>query len=136
MIKRISLKQILQKPSIVCLTAYTVPIANLVDGHVDLILVGDSLGQVLYGYESTRQVTIEMMQEFAAVNEINLIAFHGNRKYVHQTADSDKWLTMFVWDEHAYFSRTSRPYVQTPLCSSTITPQKVEMDRDCAIKKP
>lgn len=61
MIKRISLKQILQKPSIVCLTAYTVPIANLVDGHVDLILVGDSLGQVLYGYESTRQVTIEMM---------------------------------------------------------------------------
>ena len=61
MIKRISLEQILQKPSIVCLTAYTVPIASLVDGQVDLILVGDSLGQVLYGYESTRQVTIEMM---------------------------------------------------------------------------
>jgi len=61
LIKRISLEQILQKPSIVCLTAYTVPIASLVDGQVDLILVGDSVGQVLYGYESTRQVTIDMM---------------------------------------------------------------------------
>ena len=61
MIKRTSLEQILQKPSIVCLTAYTAPIANLVDGEVDLILVGDSLGQVLYGYESTKQVTMEMM---------------------------------------------------------------------------
>ena len=49
------------------------------------------------------QCTIEMMQEFARVNDINLIAFHGNRKCVHQTAESEKWLTMFVWDEHGYF---------------------------------
>jgi 3-methyl-2-oxobutanoate hydroxymethyltransferase len=46
---------------IVCLTAYTKPIAELVDQHVDLVLVGDSLGMVLYGMESTIGVTLEMM---------------------------------------------------------------------------
>ena len=74
------------------------------------------------------QCTIEMMQEFARVNDINLIAFHGNRKCVHQTADSDQWLTMFVWDEHGYFVKSSRPYVQTPLYTGA--KEKVEMERD------
>ena len=60
-------------------------------------------------------MSIEMMQEFAQANEINLIAFHGNRKCVHQEAESSRWLTLHVWDEHGYFSRCSRPYVQTPL---------------------
>ena len=46
---------------IVCLTAYTTPIARLLDPHVDLLLVGDSLGMVLYGFESTLQVTLDMM---------------------------------------------------------------------------
>jgi 3-methyl-2-oxobutanoate hydroxymethyltransferase len=46
---------------IVCLTAYTAPIARLMDPHVDLILVGDSLGMVVYGLESTVPVTLEMM---------------------------------------------------------------------------
>ena len=45
----------------VCLTAYTTPIARLLDPHVDLLLVGDSLGMVLYGFESTLPVTLEMM---------------------------------------------------------------------------
>ena len=78
------------------------------------------------------QCTIEMMQEFARVNDINLIAFHGNRKCVHQTADSDLWLTMFVWDEHGYFVKSSRPYVQTPLYTGTKS--KVEMERDITFK--
>ena len=41
-------------------------------------------------------VTTEMMQEFCELNQINLIAFHGNHKIVHQTADSDQWLTYFL----------------------------------------
>ncbi|CAH2605597.1 3-methyl-2-oxobutanoate hydroxymethyltransferase (plasmid) [Rhodovastum atsumiense] len=45
----------------VCLTAYTTPMARLLDPHVDLLLVGDSLGMVLYGLESTLPVTLEMM---------------------------------------------------------------------------
>ena len=73
-----------------------------------------------------------MMQEFARVNDINLIAFHGNRKCVHQTADSDLWLTMFVWDEHGYFVKSSRPYVQTPLYTGAKS--KVEMERDITSK--
>jgi 3-methyl-2-oxobutanoate hydroxymethyltransferase len=46
---------------IVMLTAYTARMAQLLDPHCDLLLVGDSLGQVIYGLPSTIPVTIEMM---------------------------------------------------------------------------
>ena len=46
---------------IVCLTAYTAPVARIVDEACDLILVGDSLGMVLYGMDSTVGVTVETM---------------------------------------------------------------------------
>ncbi|MCM2472030.1 3-methyl-2-oxobutanoate hydroxymethyltransferase [Rhizobium sp. CG5] len=46
---------------IVSLTAYTTPIARLLDPHCDLLLVGDSLGMVIYGLETTVGVTMEMM---------------------------------------------------------------------------
>lgn len=44
-----------------CLTAYTTPMAKIIGQHVDLILVGDSVGTVLYGMENTTTVTIDMM---------------------------------------------------------------------------
>lgn len=46
---------------IVCLTAYTTQVARLLDEHVDLLLVGDSLAMVLYGLDSTLGVTLDMM---------------------------------------------------------------------------
>jgi 3-methyl-2-oxobutanoate hydroxymethyltransferase len=46
---------------LVCLTAYTTPIARLVDPHCDIVLVGDSVGMVLHGLPSTLGVTLEMM---------------------------------------------------------------------------
>lgn len=46
---------------IVCLTAYTTPMAQRLDEHCDLLLVGDSLGMVVYGMESTLAVTVDMM---------------------------------------------------------------------------
>ncbi len=46
---------------IVCITAYTAPMAGLMDDAVDVLLVGDSLGMVLYGMDSTLAVTLEMM---------------------------------------------------------------------------
>ena len=46
---------------IVCLTAYTTPMAQRLDQHCDLLLVGDSLGMVVYGMESTLAVTVDMM---------------------------------------------------------------------------
>jgi 3-methyl-2-oxobutanoate hydroxymethyltransferase len=49
------------REKIVCLTAYTAPMAALLDPHVDLLLVGDSLGMVLHGLPSTLGVTLEMM---------------------------------------------------------------------------
>ncbi len=53
------------KIPIVCLTAYNAPIARAIDNDVDLMLVGDSLGMVLYEYENTLQVTLEQMIEHA-----------------------------------------------------------------------
>lgn len=47
--------------SIVCLTAYTAPMARRLDPEVDLLLVGDSLGMVLYGFDTTVGVTLDMM---------------------------------------------------------------------------
>jgi 3-methyl-2-oxobutanoate hydroxymethyltransferase len=46
---------------IVMLTAYTMRMAQLLDPHCDILLVGDSLGQVIYGLPSTIPVTVEMM---------------------------------------------------------------------------
>ncbi len=51
---------------IVGLTAYTAPIARLLDPHVDVLLVGDSLGMALYGFDSTLPVTLDMMVNHGA----------------------------------------------------------------------
>ena len=51
---------------IVMLTAYTARQAQLLDAHCDVLLIGDSLGQVIYGLPSTVPVTLEMMAMHAA----------------------------------------------------------------------
>ena len=51
------------KSKIVCLTAYSKNIAEQIDKYVDLILVGDSLGSVLYNFGTTRKVSLSMMIE-------------------------------------------------------------------------
>jgi 3-methyl-2-oxobutanoate hydroxymethyltransferase len=49
------------KEPLVMLTAYTVRMAQLLDAHCDMLLVGDSLGQVIYGFPSTLPVTLDLM---------------------------------------------------------------------------
>ena len=51
------------KSKIVCLTAYSKNIAVTLDKYCDIILVGDSLGSVLYNYNSTRKVSLDTMIE-------------------------------------------------------------------------
>ena len=51
------------KSKIVCLTAYSKNVASILDNHCDIILVGDSLGSVLYNFKSTRNVSLDMMIE-------------------------------------------------------------------------
>ena len=51
------------KSKIVSLTAYSKNIASILDNYCDLILVGDSLGSVLYSYKSTREVNLSTMIE-------------------------------------------------------------------------
>ena len=58
------IKKILNKKNkskIICLTAYSKNVASILDNHCDLVLVGDSLGSVLYNYKSTKEVTLETM---------------------------------------------------------------------------
>ncbi len=62
--QKLTIKKILNKKNktpIFCLTAYTKAIAQIVDKYCDIILVGDSLGMVLYGMKTTREVKIETM---------------------------------------------------------------------------
>lgn len=61
---------------VVCLTAYSAPMAELLDPHVDLLLVGDSVGMVLYGMDSTIGVTVDtMMRHGKAVTRASSNAF-------------------------------------------------------------
>ena len=60
-IKKIASKK--NRSKIVCLTAYSKNIASILDNHCDIILVGDSLGSVLYNYPTTRKVTLNTMIE-------------------------------------------------------------------------
>jgi len=60
-IKKIIKKK--NKTKIICLTAYSKNFATEVDKHVDITLVGDSLGSVLYNYNTTRKVTLDNMIE-------------------------------------------------------------------------
>lgn len=46
---------------LVCLTAYDVQVASILDPHCDILLVGDSVGMVVHGLSSTVGVTLEMM---------------------------------------------------------------------------
>jgi 3-methyl-2-oxobutanoate hydroxymethyltransferase len=58
------IKKILDKKNkskVICLTAYSKNIALILDKYCDLVLVGDSLGSVLYNYKSTKEVTLETM---------------------------------------------------------------------------
>ena len=61
---KVTIKKIIKKKNknpIVCLAAYSKTVAKIADKYCDIILVGDSLGMVLYGMENTRKVKIETM---------------------------------------------------------------------------
>ena len=58
-IKKLKSKK--NKSKIICLTAYSKNVAEVIDQYSDIILIGDSLGSVLYNYNSTRKVTLNMM---------------------------------------------------------------------------
>ena len=60
-IKKIVTKK--NKQKIICLTAYSKNVAEILDNHCDIVLVGDSLGSVLYNYNSTRKVLLKTMIE-------------------------------------------------------------------------
>jgi len=53
------------KSKIISLTAYSKNIAQIIDNHVDMILVGDSMASVLYNYNTTRKISLETMIEHA-----------------------------------------------------------------------
>tara|TARA_B100002051_G_C16675023_1_gene606603 strand:- start:156 stop:929 length:774 start_codon:yes stop_codon:yes gene_type:complete len=54
------------KSPLVCLTAYSKNISKILDKYCDIVLVGDSLGNVLYGMKNTHNVTVDMMIKHAS----------------------------------------------------------------------
>lgn len=66
------LNKIFNEP-VTCLTAYSPGIAKLLDGLVDIILIGDSLGSTLYGMKNSRGVTLDMMKlhGFAVIKKVS-----------------------------------------------------------------
>ena len=56
-IRKILLKK--KKTKIVCLTAYSKNIAKILDKYVDIVLVGDSMANVLYGHKNTHKISLE-----------------------------------------------------------------------------
>ena len=54
------------KSKIVCLTAYSKSIAKILDKHVDLILVGDSMANVLYGHKNTHKISLENIKQHSS----------------------------------------------------------------------
>ena len=74
-IKKILSKK--NKSKIVCLTAYSKNMAEILDKHCDIILVGDSLGSVLYGMKSTKEVSLDMM-----INHTKSVKLEGGKKII------------------------------------------------------
>ena len=60
------------KRPLVCLTAYSKPIAKIVDKYCDIVLVGDSLATAMYGMKNTHQVTLETMIQHGISVKSNL----------------------------------------------------------------
>ena len=57
---------------LVCLTAYSKPIAKIVDKHCDIVLVGDSLATAMYGMKNTHHVTLDTMIQHGISVKSNL----------------------------------------------------------------
>ena len=60
----LKIKKILSKKNktkIICLTSYTKNYSEILDKYTDIILVGDSLGSVLYSFKTTKKVNLKMM---------------------------------------------------------------------------
>jgi len=96
---KIKVKNILKKKGkkpIICLTAYSKPIAEIIDKYCDIILVGDSVGMVLYGMETTKKVKLQTMIDHAAavkqVTKKSLVVFdmpyktYANKKVAYKNA--------------------------------------------------
>jgi len=60
------------KRPLVCLTAYSKPIAKILDKYCDIVLVGDSLATAMYGMKNTHQITLETMIQHGISVKSNL----------------------------------------------------------------
>ena len=70
--KIIKIKNKKKKTKIVCLTAYSKNIAKILDNQCDIVLVGDSMANVLYGMKNTNEILLETIIKHAKAVRLGL----------------------------------------------------------------
>ena len=74
MSKKISrIKKSKSKKKLVCLTAYSKPIARILDKYCDIVLVGDSVATALYGMSNTKNITLKGIGNWLLSNSLEII---------------------------------------------------------------
>ena len=112
--KKITIKKILKKKGkkpIVCLTAYSEVMAEILDKYCDIILVGDSVGMVLYGMNTTKDVKLETM-----INHGRAVKNCTKKSFVVFDMPYNTYPNKFV-----AYKNAGRPTVATSIASSTGT---------------
>mgnify|MGYP001279312675 CR=1 FL=1 len=91
----IKIKKIIDKKNkskIICLTAYSKNFASEIDKHADIVLVGDSLGEVIKGAKNTHSVTVD---EICSDREKEIVKRYTEWFLSHQSFDEDVELDFY-----------------------------------------
>ena len=103
------------KSKITSLTAYSKNIAKILDKHCDIVLVGDSLANVLYGFENTHKINLENIIQHTqsvkkGVNKSLLVVDMPKGSYPNpKTAEKNAFFKK-VWDSQKKFADTAVPF--------------------------
>mgnify|MGYP001458043393 CR=1 FL=1 len=96
----LKIKKILNKKNktkIICLTSYSKNIAEILDKYTDIILVGDSLGSVLYSFDTTKKVAGMIPIKVASIKLLNFtLNIAGNKQLIcHGTPPINRYTSIY-----------------------------------------
>ena len=103
-IKKIISKK--NKTKIVSLSAYSKNVASILDNYCDIILVGDSLGSVLYNYKSTREATLNAMIEHKSQKLEYFHKFTNKYKTLESLSKINENQILKLWETQLYLLKS------------------------------